>query len=53
MAELVGMFLCGFFFAFAVMMILILREADKADAEMDAYQDDMADFYDSEYGEDD
>ena len=49
MAELIGMFLCGFFFAFAIMMILILREADKADA----YLDDMSNFYDSEYGEDD
>ena len=53
MAELIGMFFCGFFFAFAIMMIAILRESDKQDAEMDAYLDDMADFYDSEYGEDD
>lgn len=49
MAELIGMFLCGFFFAFAVMMIVILREADKEDAETDAFLDDLSDYY----GEDD
>jgi hypothetical protein len=39
MAELIGMFLCGFFFAFAIMMIVILHESDKTDVEKDTYLD--------------